>query len=317
MLTNVVSRVISEIAKERLVIYLGKNESAKLARLVNIAKGSDRSIREYARVSQVNVSTISRTINGEYTPGIKVLQKLTSPEAEPRGGVTFQDLVDAANMDKTTTLGYTLGLLASGMLMGPMRALAAGAMGLGVMYNSRNVKEEKETKNTEGNKNTITAERFGNFQRKLYQFSAISTGVIYGHMVQKGIRFRPGTAGETECELNENDIVAFIEDADINEWIFSFWGLSDEDIELNGFLKKTAPNLFTQFFLFPANVKRKISLVVNNEELYGIFMGYKDKNSFKGNVSVIFVDEKQVRVVKEEYIAYYDTEMPESNLTVV
>ena len=85
MLTNVVSRVISEIAKERLVIYLGKNESAKLARLVNIAKGSDRSIREYARVSQVNVSTISRTINGEYTPGIKVLQKLTSPEAEPRG----------------------------------------------------------------------------------------------------------------------------------------------------------------------------------------------------------------------------------------
>ena len=46
-------------------------------------------------------------------------------------------------------------------------------------------------------------------------------------------------------------------------------------------------------------------------------MGYKDKNSFKGNVSVIFVDEKQVRVVKEEYIAYYDTEMPESNLTVV
>ena len=82
-------------------------------------------------------------------------------------------------------------------------------------------------------------------------------------------------------------------------------------------MKKTAPNLFTQFFLFPANVKRKISLVVNNEELYGIFMGYKDRNSFKGNVSVILVDEKQVRVVKEEHIAYYDTEIPESNLTVV
>ena len=125
ILTNVVSSGMFEIemTKERLVIYLGKNESAKLARLVNTAKGPDRSIREYARASQVNVSTISRTINGEYTPGIKVLQKLTSPEAEPRGGVTFQDLVDAANLDKTTTIGYTLGLLASGMLMGPMGAL--------------------------------------------------------------------------------------------------------------------------------------------------------------------------------------------------
>lgn len=308
-----------ETAKERsvILIYLGKNESAKLAGLVNTAKGTDRSIREYARASQVNVSTISRTIKGEYTPGIKVLQKLASPEVEPRGGVTFQDLVNTANLDKTTTLGYILGLLASGMLTGPMGALAAGAMGLEALHNSRNVKEEKETKNTAGNKNTILAECFGNFQRKLNQFSAISTGVIYAQMAQKGIRFRPGTGGETECELNENDIVAFIEDADISEWIFSFWCLSDEDIELNGFLKKTALNLFTQFFLFPANAKRKISLVVNNEELYGIFMAYKDRNSFKGNVSVILVDEKQVRVVKEEYIAYYDMEMPELNLTVI
>ena len=67
-----------------------------LSDLVCLAKGIDRSMREYAKDSGVDVSIISKIINGKYIPKKKdVLQKLTSKEADPHCNVTYEKLVAA------------------------------------------------------------------------------------------------------------------------------------------------------------------------------------------------------------------------------
>ena len=183
--------------------------------------------------------------------------------------------------------------------------------------NSKNEQSEKEETSKHEVSNSISTERIHALQKKNQQFSAIASGVVYSQLAQKGIRFRPGNKESLDYRLNEEDSVIFVEEEGIEEWVFSIVCMSDEDKEFNGFIKKTAPNTFIRFFFLPENKKRKISIVVNDEELYKVFAGFKGSNCYRGNVSVILVDEKQVRVVKEEYIAYYDTENPESNLTVV
>ena len=56
----------------------------------------DRSFRQTSIDSGVANSYISGIINGKYKPSIKILQKLTAPEANPQNGVTLEDLMVAA-----------------------------------------------------------------------------------------------------------------------------------------------------------------------------------------------------------------------------
>jgi len=74
-------------------------EKQNLQELVKKARG-DRTKRKYAEDSGVNVAIISRIESGDYRPGRKVLEKLTSVQANPQGGVTFNDLLEAASDNK-------------------------------------------------------------------------------------------------------------------------------------------------------------------------------------------------------------------------
>lgn len=53
---------------------------------------------------------------------------------------------------------------------------------------------------------------------------------------------------------------------------------------------------------------------MNDGVLFNYLVELKGKNSFRGNLSVIQVDVKNVQVIREEYIAFYDTTKPEELL---
>lgn len=294
-------------------------KNTRLEELLNAAKG-DRTMKKYAEDAGVNPATVYRTINGDYKPGLKVLGNLAN-HADPSSGVTLEKLFVASKGNETVKEIASVGSKAATMALGTMAGLFVGlpmvavpgmfgaVEGLKLIAGASSSKKEKAY--------DITTERIHALQKKNQQFSAIASGIVYSQLAQKGIRFRPGNKERLDYRLNEEDSVIFVEEEEIEEWVFSIVCMSDEDKDLNGFIKKTAPNTFMRFFFLPENKKRKISIVVNDEELYKVFTGFKENNCYRGDVSVILVDEKQVRVVKEEYIAYYDTEMPESNLTVV
>ena len=86
-------------------------KETRVGELVRRAKGEDRSLREYARDSGVDASIISKIINGTYIPKKPgIFEALTSLQALPRDGVTYQQLIEAAATSEDYRSGMSAGL---------------------------------------------------------------------------------------------------------------------------------------------------------------------------------------------------------------
>ena len=89
--------------------------------LVKLAKGEDRSLREYARDSGVDAAIISKIINGTYIPKKPgIYESLTNAKASPRGGVTCAQMIAAAGASEEFQNG-----MSAGMSVGMLTSLAA------------------------------------------------------------------------------------------------------------------------------------------------------------------------------------------------
>ena len=62
---------------------------------------------------------------------------------------------------------------------------------------------------------------------------------------------------------------------------------------------------------------KKFSLVVSDSDLYHVFMRFKEKMAFRGELSVILIDETKVSIEKEEYISHYNENDASSELYIV
>lgn len=73
------------------------NYGNELGRLVLLAKGSDRSLRQYAEDCGHDVAILSKIIAGKYIPkNFKAYEKLASKSARPRNGITANILWDSS-----------------------------------------------------------------------------------------------------------------------------------------------------------------------------------------------------------------------------
>ena len=63
--------------------------------------------------------------------------------------------------------------------------------------------------------------------------------------------------------------------------------------------------LFSRFTTEPADPKRKISIVVDDQELFNALESLRGHNSFRGDQSVILVDMDNLQIVKESVISSY------------
>ena len=71
----------------------------KIAELVKKAKGEDRTLSKYAEDAEISLPALNKIIGGKYTPSPTTMKKLTSEKAAPRGGVTYNDLMEAAGYE--------------------------------------------------------------------------------------------------------------------------------------------------------------------------------------------------------------------------
>ncbi len=60
-----------------------------------------------------------------------------------------------------------------------------------------------------------------------------------------------------------------------------------------------------KYMFIEPKLERKISVVIDSQEAFEAFIGYKDKLAYRGDLSIILIDRETLAVVREEYLAHY------------
>ena len=273
-------------------------KNSKLAEYIDIAKGKDRTMSEYANAAGVNLSTISRIKSGDYKPGVKILKKLTSEEAQPRGGIHFGMLYEALMLSNP--------LLAT-MPFGPILLETRAAISeVKERKENEKVRESSEEKLEEKeDEHSLERSKWTKYSRECRKFSAVATGIIYNAVVSKGIHFHSAKIEEQEPLWYEGEVLLELEEQQISKWFFRFATLNKDDRSFDKYVKEMALKQISNLVFLSEDNTRKVSIVVNENELYQYLLEYKDKLSYRGNLSIIWVDADEVMIWKEEYLSVY------------
>lgn len=302
----------------------------ELGELVRRAKGEDRSLREYAKDSGVDVAVISKIINGSYTPKKPdVFIKLTSPNAAPRGNVTHDQLIKAADSSKsfqagisaglaTTAVNLTTTLVAYGLL--PVAALTKGLASIAVTKTAKAAAlKALEKQVSDEEELTYNGDALLVFEQKQKQFRAAALGIIVTTLAKNGISCTVKNPLDLNCfYISRPDECLVLPEHPISTWWFSFWS-KDEKLDERAlvFTPDRAHNMMSRYITVSADPTRKVSLVVDDPELFNEMVKFKDQNSYQGEMSAILVDMNTYSITKEEYIAHFNEEDTSNEFTLV
>lgn len=271
-----------------------------LGKLVRKAKGDDRSLREYSRDSGVDAAIISKIINGTYVPKkTDVYKALTSQEASPRGGVTYKQLVEAADSSKSYQAGIMAGMAvaeAALMAIGGLPIAAIGA-GTAVALTSSVLSAKKKG-------GTNKAEEIIN---EMQRFVATSNGLIFSSLGAKGVLFQIIKDRPPEFE-NQFDTYLRIEGQEVKEHIFRYAYISKEQQEILYIVENTPRRLIKELTFLKPSKERKVTIVTNFPASFDYMLSYKDKLSYNGELSILLVDVRRAELHREEYISHYTGE---------
>jgi len=284
--------------------YLKKQSMHKVAVLVKELIG-DRSIRRTAQDAGVAASYITGILQEKYLPSADILRKFANQDARPQNAVTLEDLMVAAGYQndyreeaikeaffveiqqekdgKTNNFQQRMEIL--------MQAVESVAK-------PRDLNEYNERHRLQ--------------MQEISRYESLATGVVYKALAENGIHFS-----------NNNDIVGvrgFRPDMSIEvsmksilEWWFEFKCIGTG--KNRGYVN--LKHILGQFMFVEPKKERKISLVINSKEDFDTICGYKDKLAYRGELSVILIDEENLTVVKEVYLAHYDENEKDAEFYIV
>ncbi len=274
----------------------------RIGELIQKAKGDDRSLREYARDSGVDAAIISKIINGVYIPkNKKIYLSLTSSKAAPRGGVTFEQMVEAADSSKSYKEGVVAGkaLTAAALMAGAPLALmtgapifAAGALGAGAAVFSSGL--FSRTKKGE------IDEAINDLQR----FIAVSDGLILGALGAKGIPFQIANK-RNEVLDNQFDKYINLNDKEIKEYILRYAYIPDDQKNAKYVFERIPRTLVEELAFLEPSKERKVTIVTNTVEAFNKLLYFKNRLSYNGELSIILIDLMKAELCREEYISHF------------
>ena len=270
-----------------------------IGKLVKKAKGDDRSLREYARDSGVDAAVISKIINGAYVPKkTEVYKSLTSQEASPRGGVTYKQLIEAADSSKSYQAGIAAGMVATKaalMAMGEASTIATIGLETGVAAIASSLSSAKRKGGTD---------RADEIINEIQRFVAISNGLILSALGAKGISFQIKKDQNDELE-NQFDIYLKIDGQKVKEYIFRYAYLSKEHQKIQYIVENTPRRMIEELIFLKPSKERKVSIVTNYPAAFDYMLSYKNKISYNGDLSIMLVDAKRAELYREEYISHF------------
>lgn len=295
----------------------------EMSRLVKAAMG-DRTYREYAGDSGVDAAIISKIINKKYTPGVSILQKLSSDEAKPQNGVTFDSFMGAysetdyqSRIPSTIAIASTLGGLAAVPVVGPMMiatVLTAGVIegvidiagdSLDIAGGAQRIKQKASQ--IIG----IKDEDLESIKKKASKFKALSIMLIADSCNRNGIKI----IGQIPSNVDPSSTESIeIDNGNYNRWRLTFIPLQKtEKKRSEELLRSFAQTIVSQCFFKEEEEKTKESIVTNDEELYGALKSLAGCIAYRGTLSVILVDADDMSLKKECILSVY----PKGNNTFV
>ena len=299
---KVISRIPdADLSKKE---YVKKLAMHKVAVLVKELIG-DRSIRRTAEDTGVAASYITGILKEKYLPSADILRKLASPEAKPQNAITLEDLMVAAGYQndyveeafkdavfdeiQDEDSGKAIDIMPN---MEVLSRMAAYAEKLGGSYTPQ--------------------DRHRLRMQEMSKFESLATGIVYKALAEKGIHFS-----------NANDVVGvrgfrpdmsiYVPMQPILEWWFEYKHIGSEGNKGLFNLK----HILGQFMFVEPKMERKISLVINSRETFDMLCGYKDKLAYRGDLSIILIDEGSFSVVQEEYLAHYELNKKDSEFYII
>ena len=124
-----------------------------------------------------------------------------------------------------------------------------------------------------------------------------------------GIQCQLGRIEDLNYIGSKPDLLLLLNDSEIHNWWLCFWS-KDKEIEDHQTVSPTdlANILICRFTGIPSDPTRKVSIVVDDEELFNAICYFKNNNSYRGNLSVILIDIDDSKISKEEIISTYGGE---------
>ena len=291
-------------------------EESKIGELVRRAKGEDRSLREYARDAEVDAAIISKIISGTYIPKKPgIYEALTSPKASPRGGVTYQMLLEAAGTSEDYRSGMSAGMSAgilSTLSAIPSSVLIKVLQTRGVMIN-RDAVGETPTSQMKPEQ----VRRVMELRSQRQRFAATANGIILGSLGMKGLAFQVLQTEGAELDEIRFDTYVRLMNHEVSEYLIRYAFLSDEEAG-NLALARNTLRRMTEELLFLTPVReRKVSIVTNHPEAYEELCAFRDQISYNGELSVILFDIERAALLKENYLSHFISEDPVSELLLI
>lgn len=212
----------------------------------------------------------------------------------------------SALLGTATALGALAAVLGSAAL--PMGSLITGATVAATAANSAGKALSKRSNYSQKGDETDPL-KYNNdmllqYEKRQSRFQKIAIGIIYTKLASEGTAFQPGNKNELDTLGGKPDeCIKIIGDVETDWWL-SFWA-KDEQLDKSVIMSADARAavMISRYATSKYDENRKVTIVVDDEELYESLLKFKNHNSYRGNMSAMLVDSESVSVVKEEYIA--------------
>ncbi len=275
--------------------------------LVKIAKGDDRSLREYARDSGVDAAIISKMINGSYIPKKPGLyESLTSPQASPRGGVTCEQLLLAAGASEEFQSGMSAGV-SVGMLARlsdiPSSDMIRVLKSRGIDVDNGGIRDTSSA-----SMKPEVVRRIQQIQSEKQRFIAIANGILLGAIGKCGITFQLGSTDNAEAV--HFDTCVRLMNHDITDYLVRYVYISDEETASLSLIQCTMRRIVEELIFLSPKRSQAVAVVTNHPDAYDFLCGYKGRLSYNGGLSVLLFDPERAMFLREEFLAHYICEEP-------
>ena len=257
-----------------------QNSNQELADIIRSARG-DRSLRDYAEAAGVSYMTIYKAERGDYIPSSKTIKKLSTGAANPQNGVSYEDMMVAAGYQDKEAVSETASILAEHMV------------------------EESYSGNDNQHNVTINPKGFsiaGNRGRIDYlEYERRVTGILLSSMMQNNIYFSNNRDYDGYIRSRVPDVILDIEKAKITQWWFEIRYFP----EYRRFTPINVQLTLANTLVYPNSKTTKGSIVVNNKDAFDFLVRRAYQIAYRGELSVILVDENNQKVIAERYLSNY------------
>lgn len=282
------------------LVHINNREIKEVAILLKRLIG-DRSIRKTAEDSGVAASYISGILKEKHLPSANILRKLAASDAKPQNGVTLEDLMIAAGYLKNYKYTSDYDLIKDGFLYEIQNE----------SYNKKDMLERLEAyyRYLAGDAN----EKDGGDPRLLYKkYESVVSGILYNGMMKKGIKF--GCLKKIDRSwMYKPDIVVSVSESCIKEWWFELKYIKNSGEFANSRMMTT----IMRMFMVEPSKERKISLVINKKSVFEYIINHMNNNAYRGDFSVILVDDENYEIKDEVYLSHYMENSKESEFYIV